>query len=498
MSWELVVGMEVHAQLATRTKLFCGCAAAFGGAPNSRVCPVCLALPGSLPVLNRAALTMGLRLCLALGCTVPEATAFDRKSYFYPDLPKNFQISQEHACLGTDGRLRIELEGRTKEVAIANVHLEEDAGKLAHPEGGGTTSDVDLNRAGTPLAEIVSAPELYSVAEADAFMRALRELLVGLGVCDGKMQEGSLRFEASVSVRREGQGLGPRVEIKNLNSMRAVRQAIAFEHARQRAVLDGGASLVQETRLWDGEDARPWAEDVPEETVRALLPDGARGKTLRMRGKEDAADYRYFPEPDLPVYPIARDWLEQLRNSQPELPAARRARLREEHGLPAHDARQLAADPTLCAYFEEAAALAPAREVAHWLLNDLASLCKERDLPLAACPVRPSALAALLGLLEAGRITRAIARQNVLPRMFEGADPERVVAEEGLAVVDDEDALAAAIAALLDARPDIASAFHEGRTQVVGFVIGQVLRGVGQADARLVRRLALEALEARG
>ncbi len=497
MDWEMVVGMEVHAQLNTRSKLFCGCPTSFGAPANTHTCPVCLGLPGSLPVVNRAAFEKCLAVCQALQCEIPERCGFDRKNYFYPDLPKNYQISQEYVCFGRNGSLEIDVEGTRRSVRIHNVHLEEDAGKLVHPDDGSLHSEVDLNRAGTPLAEIVTQPDMRSVAEVEGYMTGLRDLLLYLDVCDGRMQEGSLRFEASISMRRAGDPeLGPRVEVKNLNSMRAVRLALEYEQARQTAVLEAGGRIEQETRQWDESERLPWSEPVAHTVVQTRLPKDFKGKTHRMRGKEQAQDYRYFPEPDLPPLAISGALLERLRAAQPELPLARRDRLQEAFGLSAYDARLLTSEQGLVAYFEQAAAGARPKDVANWLLNDVASVLNARRIGIEAFPMPPLELAGLLKLVEKRTINRQIAKEKVFPQMLEsGLSAAQIVARDKLAVESDEAGLRACVASVLAENPRTVAAFREGKTQVVGFVIGQVMRQKkGKADPQLVRKLALEGL----
>ncbi|MBE0618297.1 MAG: Asp-tRNA(Asn)/Glu-tRNA(Gln) amidotransferase subunit GatB, partial [Proteobacteria bacterium] len=353
MDWEMVVGLEVHAQLLTETKIFCGCSTAFGAAPNSQICPVCMGLPGALPVLNRRVVEYALRVALATHCTVASVSRFARKNYFYPDLPKGYQISQYELPILERGYLDVEAEpGAPKRIGITRIHMEEDAGKLLHPETPGAAySLVDLNRACVPLLEIVSEPDIRTVKEASQYVRKLREILVYLGVCDGNMNEGSLRVDANISVRPRGQEkFGTRSEIKNLNSFRFLEQAMVHERQRQIDLIEDGGAVVQETRLFDSE----------------------RGITLSMRSKEEAHDYRYFPDPDLLPVVVDAAWLEEVQRNLPELPDAKRKRFQDHHGLPAYDADLLCQSRELAAYFEEAVALHPdPKAVSNWIMGHL-------------------------------------------------------------------------------------------------------------------------------
>ena len=490
--YELVVGVEVHAQLNTRTKLFCACALEFAAPENARTCPVCLALPGALPVLNGAALEKCLRLALALGCRVQPSTSFDRKNYFYPDLPKNYQISQLHQELGREGRLVLLRSG--KAVRIDNVHLEEDAGKLTHLRGGLTA--VDLDRAGTPLAEIVTGADFRTVAEVDDYMETLTVLLRALDVCECRMQEGNLRFEASVSVRLRGQAaLGERTEIKNLNSYAAVRRAVEFEQARQVALLEAGKRPRQETRLWDEEGESPWEAGVAEahrasqEAVLALLPAGwkdDKGRVARtrfMRSKESAHDYRYFPEPDLPAFALDPALVDRLRGGLPELPGPMRARW-VAAGVEQRPAEDLARDPALSAWCDRLVALGvPAPEAASYGLNQVRTLLNARGLAAGACPVPPEHLAALHGLVSSGALPKELAWKQVWPRVVEeGLPPADVIARHGIAAADGgavDAAVDAAWAGNEKARQDLLA----GKDRARGAIVGAVMKALkGQAS----------------
>ncbi len=479
---EVVVGVEVHAQLATRTKLFCGCPTTFGAPPNTQTCPTCLGLPGALPVLNRRALELAVLTALGLGCRVDPRTRFDRKNYYYPDLPKNYQISQLHRNLGVGGFLELGPRGGGKRVSIENVHLEEDAGKLLHDERG-PHSVVDLNRAGIPLVEIVSGPDLRSLEEVEDYMETLRSTLLYLGVSEGKMEEGDLRFEASISLRPRGAtALGARVEIKNLNSMKHVLGALRHEVGRQAAILRAGGAVPRETRLYDE----------------------ATGETARMRSKEEAHDYRYFPEPDLAPVALDESWLAGLRASLPELPRARAARFAATYGLPEYDAGVLTADRALADYFEETAAAAgDAKAASNWIMNDVLALLSSGRVPLAdhARRVPPSRLADLIGLVRDGAITHTAARQQVFPEMARtGEAPAAVVASKDLAVQSDRDALAAVVERVLAENPKAVDDWRKGKPlkAVQGFLTGQVMKATGgKASPAVAADLIAGALEKR-
>ncbi len=475
--WELVIGLEVHAQVATRSKLFSGAATEFGAEPNAQVSLVDAAMPGMLPVINRAAVDQAVRTGLALGAEVNRFSVFDRKNYFYPDLPQGYQISQyRHPIVGA-GELRVDMpDGRARVVGIERLHLEQDAGKLVHDRNA-TDSHVDLNRAGIPLMEIVSRPDLRDWEEAGAYLRKLRALLRAVGSCDGNMEQGSLRADANVSVRRPGAPLGTRCEIKNLNSVRFLMRAIEVEARRQVAVIEAGEAVHQETRLYDPQ----------------------RNETRAMRSKEDAHDYRYFPDPDLLPLCLSEARIERLRDSLPELPEAIRERLIGEYGLTPYDASVLVAEPDAPGYFEAASQGRNGKRVANWIVTNLFGALNEAGRPLAESPVSAEALGQLVGLIEDGTISDRIAR-DVFGEMFRtGASPQSIVEAQGLRQIQDTDAIDAAIDTALAANPGQLEQYRAGRTKVLGWFVGQVMKATrGQANPALVNARLRQKLDADG
>jgi aspartyl-tRNA(Asn)/glutamyl-tRNA(Gln) amidotransferase subunit B len=478
VEYEAVIGLEVHAQLRTRSKLFCGCSASFGGEPNAHTCPVCMGFPGVLPVLNRQAVEFAVRTGLAVGAEIAPVARWARKNYFYPDLPKGYQISMYEAPLCIGGEVEFLLDGASRRVRLIRIHLEEDAGKSIH-DARDDASLVDLNRAGVPLLEIVSEPELRSPAEAAQYLRALRSILQYLEVCDGNMEEGSLRCDANVSLRPRGSSaLGTRTEIKNLNSFRFLERALEYEIARQREVLSAGGHVIQETRLWDA----------------------SRETTRSMRTKEYAHDYRYFPEPDLPPLAIDRAWVERIRASLPELPGARRRRFVEALGLPEYDAEVLTARRDLADYFE--AALAHHRNpkaLANWILEALLRVVRERKLDEAlrieTWPVPPDHLARLVALVDRGTISGKIAKTVFEEMVASGKDPEDIVREHGLLQVTDTGAIAEAVDRVLAEHADKVAEYRSGKEKLFGFFVGQVMKATqGRANPKTLNEILRQRL----
>jgi aspartyl-tRNA(Asn)/glutamyl-tRNA(Gln) amidotransferase subunit B len=477
--FEAVIGLEIHAQLLTESKIFCGCGTRFGAPPNTLVCPVCLGLPGALPVLNARAVELAARAALALGCTVHPQSVFARKNYFYPDLPKGYQISQYDQPLATAGALEFEHDGRAVTVGITRLHLEEDAGKSHHGAGGDDATLVDFNRSGVPLVEIVTEPDLRSAADAAEFFTRLREILVALAVTDGNMEEGSLRCDANVSVRPAGtRGLGVKAEVKNVNSFRYLQRAIEFEVERQVALLETGGTVEAETRLWDT----------------------ASGRTHTMRGKEEAHDYRYFPEPDLPPLHVSDAWLDEVRDSLPELPDARRRRFVATYGLPPYDAGVLTQSPPLADYFEAVAeASGNPKGASNWVMGDILRVLKARHVNIEAVPVTATALAGLIRLVDSGTISGPTARQ-VFELMCEtGEDAGALVEARGLARVDDEAAIEVAVRDVLAAHPVAVAQYREGRTKAFGFLVGEAMKATaGQGNPAIVRAVLTRLLAGGG
>ncbi|MDN5344328.1 MAG: aspartyl-tRNA(Asn)/glutamyl-tRNA(Gln) amidotransferase subunit [Clostridia bacterium] len=476
MEYEAVIGLEVHTELKTNSKAFCGCTTAFGGEPNTHVCPVCLGLPGVLPVINRRVVEFGLKTALALNCQVEPFCKFDRKNYYYPDLPKNYQISQYDLPLARKGYLTITVDGQERVIGITRVHMEEDAGKLIHVDGpDGGYSLVDYNRTGVPLLEIVSEPDLRTPAEARAYMEKLKTILQYLDVSDCKMEEGSLRCDANVSVRPRGsQVLGTKTEVKNMNSFRALQRALEYEIERQIAVLEGGGQVQQATMAWDE----------------------ARGVTYIMRTKEEAQDYRYFPEPDLVPLEIDGDWIEQVRAGLPELPDARCHRLINDYGLPAYDAGVITSSRALADYFDRVVSLYPdAKVVSNWIMGDFLRLLNAAGLEPGSSPVPPEEMAALLQLQKEGTISGKIAKQ-VLEEMFATGKGARLVVEEkGLVQISDAGALARIVEEVLAANPGVVEDYRNGKDKALGFLVGQVMKATkGKANPGLVNQLLKERL----
>ncbi len=458
MIYEVVIGVEVHAQLRTQSKMFCGCGTTFGLTANSQTCPVCLGLPGTLPVVNRKAVEMAIKTGAALNCTIRSANRFARKNYFYPDLPKGYQISQYEAPICEHGWIEVAVGDGRKRVRIRRAHLEEDAGKNVH-ETGTSGSRVDLNRAGTPLLEIVTEPDMRSADEVVAYLKALRDILMYLDVCDGNMEEGSLRCEPNLSLRPLGQKeFGTKVELKNINSFKFVKEAIEYEIKRQTKVLNEGGSIQQETRLWNID----------------------RGETAVMRSKEEAHDYRYFPDPDLVPMNLEEGWIEELRKEVPELPAARFARVISQYGLPEYDAGVLTSSKGIADYFEECVKLFEhPKTVSNWVMGELTRELNNSGTDVTASPVPPERLVNLLRLVDEGTISLKVAR-DIFPELYSsGKTPEQIVQEKGLTQLSDEGALETIIAEVLGKNPGQVEQYKGGKQQVLGFLVGQVMKASG-------------------
>jgi aspartyl-tRNA(Asn)/glutamyl-tRNA(Gln) amidotransferase subunit B len=475
MEFEPIIGLEVHAQLKTHTKIFCGCSTAFGAEPNTQTCPVCLGLPGVLPVLNRSVVDFALRMALATGCRIARESRFARKNYFYPDLPKGYQISQYELPIAEHGHIDLEVDSRSRRVRIRRIHMEEDAGKLTH-DPHRPISRVDLNRTGVPLIEIVSEPDIDSSAAAGAYLRQLRTIVRYLGICDGNLEEGSFRCDANVSIRPRGASeLGTRTELKNLNSFRFVEKAIEYEIERQKDVLLEGGAIVQETRLYDS----------------------IRNQTFSMRGKEEAHDYRYFPDPDLLPLVIDEEWIERLRRSLPELPDVRRTRFVEQYSLPSYDAGVLTADRELADYFEACLKFFPnAKPVSNWIMGPLLGLLNSAGLDIERAPIAPEGLAGLLQLVDEGVISAKTAK-SVFDRMaVSGKTAREIVKESGLVQISDAGAISDVIQEVIAANPREVEAYRGGKTKLIGFFVGEVMKATrGQANPKTVNELLRKQLE---
>jgi len=469
------MGLEVHAELSTKTKVFCGCSTAVGAPPNTQVCPVCLGFPGVLPVLNERVVEYGLRAALAMNCDISRPSIFERKGYYYPDLPKNFQISQKRSPLGLHGHLDIGVNGSSKRVRIADVHIEEDAAKLLHPEGDLRHSLVDFNRGGVGLLEIVSQPDMNSLAEVEAYMNAVRSMLRYLDISEARMEQGQLRFEVSVSVRPEHrEELGTRVEIKNLNSFRAVIGAVEYEIERQTAALEKGEPIHQETRLWDD----------------------ARNVTATMRRKETAEDYRYFPEPDLVPLDIDDEWIARVRAGLPELAELRSRRFVADYELTEYDANILTTETALADLFEETVkAGAAAKAATNWVTGRLLYHVNEQGLDLAEMKLAPAGLAELISMLASDAITGPAARQVFDRIVTSGEMPKAVVEELGLTQISDDDALASVIQEIIAEHADAVENYRKGKESALKFLVGQVMRKTkGRANPQLATELLTKAI----
>jgi aspartyl-tRNA(Asn)/glutamyl-tRNA(Gln) amidotransferase subunit B len=475
--YEPVIGLEVHVQLATHTKIFCGCPTSFGAPPNTNVCPVCLGLPGALPVLSRQAVELAIEAGLALNCRVNSRSIFARKNYFYPDLPKGYQISQYDQPLAEHGWVDIEVNGVKKRIGVTRVHMEDDAGKSIHDgfKDSDRYSYIDLNRSGTPLIEIVSEPDIHSSEEAHAYLTELKQVLQYISVSTCDMEKGHLRCDANVSVRLKGaEKLGTKAEVKNLNSFRFLKMAVDQEIERQVGILESGGRVLQETRLFNVDT----------------------GETVGMRSKEHAHDYRYFPEPDLAPLRIGEDWLARIRESMPELPGARRARFVEAYGLREYDADVLTATRALGDYFEQAARSAgDPRATAHWVMGDLAAALKDAGKDISESPVSAANLGRLVMLIAQGKISGKLAKE-IFPKMFAAGDPpEAVIEREGLAQISDEGALARIVDEIIAANPKQVEQYRGGKSSVIQFFVGQVMKATrGQANPAMVDKVLREKL----
>jgi aspartyl-tRNA(Asn)/glutamyl-tRNA(Gln) amidotransferase subunit B len=469
VKYEAVIGLEVHAQMLTDTKIFCGCSTKFGSEPNSQTCQICIGMPGVLPVLNKKALAFAIRTGLATNCTIASYSRFARKNYFYPDLPKGYQISQYEHPICEHGHIEIIVDGAVKQIGITRIHMEEDAGKNIH-EGGGNYSFVDLNRTGVPLMEIVSEPDMRTPAEAVEYMKKLRAIVRYLGVCDGNMEQGSLRCDANVSVRPEGQKeFGTRAEIKNINSFRFVEKAIEYEIKRQIKVIEDGGKVIQETRLWDSN----------------------KGITESMRSKEEAHDYRYFPEPDLAPITVDQSTIDEIRAGLPELPDAKRKRFASDFGLPQLDADLLTSEKAVAEWFEEAVkAGGQPKAVSNWMMGELMRLLNEENSSIENCLLRPEQLAGMLVLIDKGTISGKIAK-TVFSEMYKtGKDAEAIVKEKGLVQISDESSIEKAVDELIAKHPSEVERFRAGEEKLLGFFVGQVMKAMkGKANPQMLNDL---------
>lgn len=472
--YETVVGLEVHVELHTNSKIFCGCSTAFGAPPNTHTCPVCLGHPGVLPVLNRQAVEYAMKAAMALNCQIADVSKFDRKNYFYPDSPKAYQISQFDQPIGEHGWIDIEVNGETKRIGITRLHLEEDAGKLTHVDGG-FASLVDFNRVGTPLVEIVSEPDIRTPEEAKAYLEKLKAIMLYCEVSDVKMEEGSLRCDANISLRPYGQEkLGTRAELKNMNSFRGVQRGLEHEQLRQAAILDSGEKVVQETRRWDE----------------------AKGQTFSMRGKEESHDYRYFPDPDLVQLHIDSEWKARVKASIPELPDARKARYTSTYSLPSYDAEVITSSKKLADFFEESLQYTQdAKAVSNWIMGDLLGYLNANNQELSDVRITGQGLGEMIGLVDKGTISSKIAKTVFKAMLETGKLPQQIVEEQGLVQISDEGAIAAIVDRIVEANPQSVEDFRAGKEKAIGFLVGQIMKETkGKANPALVNKLLQERL----
>jgi len=474
-NYETVIGLEVHVQLDTNSKIFCSCSTEFGSEPNTNTCPVCLGLPGTLPVLNKKAVDYLVMTGLALNCEIATYSKFDRKNYFYPDLPKAYQISQFDLPLAKDGFIEVETEEGTHKIGITRIHLEEDAGKLIH-EGSidkSSGSLVDYNRTGVPLAEIVSEPDIRTPVQAREYLNYLKKTLEYLGVSDCNMEEGSLRCDANISLRARGEKeFGTKVELKNMNSFKAIEKALAYEQKRQRKVIDAQEKIVQETRTWD--------ED--------------KGKTISMRGKEEANDYRYFPEPDLVPLEINKEWENEIEEQLPELPAVRKKRFIEEYDLPEYDADVITDSRKLADLFEECVSeYEDAKEVSNWIMGEFLRLVNEEKMEIENTKITGHLLGKMLKMMEEGVISSKIAKTVFEEMFYTGKDPEEIVEEKGLKQISDEDKLEKLVEEIIEDNPDVIEDIRNGKDKAIGYLVGQVMKETkGKANPQMVNKMFRE------
>ena len=479
MKYTTVIGLEVHSELKTKSKAFCSCSTEFGGEPNTHVCPVCLGMPGALPVLNKQVVEFAIRAGLAVDCEIKKFNKFDRKNYFYPDLSKNYQISQFDKPICEGGHIDIEVDGQTKRIGITRIHMEEDAGKLIHSGATIKTSDssaVDYNRAGVPLIEIVSEPDMRSSAEARAYLEKLKAILEYTEVSDCKMQEGSLRCDANISVMPEGATeFGTRAEIKNLNSFRALERAIEYEIQRQIQLVEDGGTVVQETRTWD---------------------DG-KGVTLSMRSKEEAHDYRYFPEPDLVPVEIDDAWIARVKSELPELPAARKARLMQEKGLVDYDAENIVSTKAMAEYFDEAAKhTEDSKGIANWLLGDVSAYLNSENIEIEQFPITPANLGEMVNLINKGVLSSKLAKKVFIEMLKTGKTPQALVKELGLEQISDEGAIVKIVEETLAENPQSIIDYKAGKDRALGFLVGQIMKkSRGKANPEMVNNLLKERMQ---
>ena len=469
MEYEPVIGLEVHAQLLTESKIFCGCSTRFGVPPNHNTCCICLGMPGVLPVLNKKVVDYAMKMALATHCRINPYNIFARKNYFYPDLPKGYQISQYAEPLAEDGYIDMDMNGTRKRVGIIRIHLEEDAGKLIHDEHY-PSSYVDFNRTGVPLIEIVSAPDMRSAEEAEVYLRRLHEILIYLGICDGNMEEGSFRCDANISIRPRGEEtFGTRAELKNMNSFRNVRRALEYEIKRQQYVLEGGGRVVQETRLWND----------------------PQGVTHSMRGKEEAHDYRYFPDPDLIRVEISDAWIDDVRRNLPELPLAKRERFVAQYGIPLYDASVLTSSQALAGFFEAVvAACGKPKAASNWVMGDLLAHLNLERKDLAESPVTPATLGEMIGMIEDGTISGKIAKDVFEEMWASGKSPRQIVEEKGLVQITDTAFLEEAIDEVLKANPVQLEQYRGGKDKLFGYFVGQTMKLTkGKANPALLNEL---------